>query len=775
MSKFTLHNLVIFLAKFAKLWKNKHENCYNLKKINKNIANYEIKQIMKGLRMKKFAFLKNNAFSLVEMLMALLVASLLLAALAPVMTRKMHDNLNINVNSSGQSKGWRLYTYSPDCTKAEGEDNVCEFTDFKVPQGVYAINLVMVSGGGGGAGATPETVSAPVTVTKTTADIKDDNTSIPYEEEIIPITEYMTNVKIDTLIGSGGGGAGGSGKDGIVPSEETCKNYGNGKTDTVGNTGANFAVYDSTNKLCVTIHNQYVSSGCNYMGNYSGCTGSGCKRWVCNHYSGQQACSSLGDNWRLPIKSETDKWNNATVWKKLDLCSYAGSNVYLCPNVTTNGIPSFAYGVRTSTGVGNNYYVYCLGPSSISYYTNHGAGVYFSIRCVLDKTFKSIKGGKGGSTSMLSNIDISDYVKLAGTGGQIVLRAGNGGKGGNGAETAGKNAENGYSGYRSCIYIQKKPASGTYGDTVYAMCAYEGNGGNKGDIAEATDGKDADNTAYCREYINGNWKEIGCSINTNLTYGTGGAGGEAIYNSNGTITMQNGSNGSGGLARITYNNEFKGSGGGGGAGGTFAKITNLSLPNDTECTIKVGRGGNYGSGQNGKDGGNTSIKCGNSKEYIVYGGKGGKLGTSGKDINNPDPVGGIAGDAGKVSDNIAQLGTLAEIIYGEGINNAAEETAFKINGNLNIGGNGGNSGTNAIGGCGGLRPDSDPDCTNINQNATLAEYITPLYSGLIQETPDYGKTGAGGGGGGWSRNLSPKQGTGSAGQPGYLFLWWDQT
>ena len=34
-------------------------------------------------------------FSLVEMLMALLVASLLMAALAPVMTKKMHENLVI--------------------------------------------------------------------------------------------------------------------------------------------------------------------------------------------------------------------------------------------------------------------------------------------------------------------------------------------------------------------------------------------------------------------------------------------------------------------------------------------------------------------------------------------------------------------------------------------------------------------------------------------------------------------------------------------------------
>ena len=40
------------------------------------------------------------AFSLVEMLMALLVASLLLTALAPVMTRRMNENVVVQGNMS---------------------------------------------------------------------------------------------------------------------------------------------------------------------------------------------------------------------------------------------------------------------------------------------------------------------------------------------------------------------------------------------------------------------------------------------------------------------------------------------------------------------------------------------------------------------------------------------------------------------------------------------------------------------------------------------------
>ena len=41
---------------------------------------------------------RKPAFSLIEMLMALLVASLLLAALAPVITRRMNESLTVNSN-----------------------------------------------------------------------------------------------------------------------------------------------------------------------------------------------------------------------------------------------------------------------------------------------------------------------------------------------------------------------------------------------------------------------------------------------------------------------------------------------------------------------------------------------------------------------------------------------------------------------------------------------------------------------------------------------------
>ena len=48
-----------------------------------------------------FSNIRLCAFSLVEMLMALLVASLLMAALSPVMTKKMKEKINVAGVSGG--------------------------------------------------------------------------------------------------------------------------------------------------------------------------------------------------------------------------------------------------------------------------------------------------------------------------------------------------------------------------------------------------------------------------------------------------------------------------------------------------------------------------------------------------------------------------------------------------------------------------------------------------------------------------------------------------
>ena len=110
---------------------------------------------------------KKPAFSLVEVLISLLLISVVMVALAPVITRKISDKTNEGV----------VFTYNEGNNAAEGD--VCFSTDltdygnftesytsttgcseyvFTVPNGVHKVNLTLVAGGGGGGGAAGGTV-----------------------------------------------------------------------------------------------------------------------------------------------------------------------------------------------------------------------------------------------------------------------------------------------------------------------------------------------------------------------------------------------------------------------------------------------------------------------------------------------------------------------------------------------------------------------------------------------------------------------------------------
>ena len=100
------------------------------------------------------------AFSLVEMLMALLVASLLMAALAPVMTRKIGENVNLtgNMAPAGSVKRTVEIEYgTEDCKDIKidsGGSTYCE-GEFEVPGGYSGMMKVTLIGAGGGGGAAP--------------------------------------------------------------------------------------------------------------------------------------------------------------------------------------------------------------------------------------------------------------------------------------------------------------------------------------------------------------------------------------------------------------------------------------------------------------------------------------------------------------------------------------------------------------------------------------------------------------------------------------------
>jgi len=123
------------------------------------------------------------AFSLVELLMALLVASLLMAALAPVMTRKMSENVNVYGFNSG----------------VRGDYSRTFYEDFEwtVPNGVNTINVTSIGGGGAGGGASYGFKE----ITSTTNDW------------IVP--SGVTKIRV-FMTGAGGGGASGGAGSGIA-------------------------------------------------------------------------------------------------------------------------------------------------------------------------------------------------------------------------------------------------------------------------------------------------------------------------------------------------------------------------------------------------------------------------------------------------------------------------------------------------------------------------------------------------------------------------------
>ena len=85
-----------------------------------------------------------SAFSLVEMLMALLVASLLLAALAPVMTRKVNEaDISIITEAANYDKNSVITIFT----------DSSETKEFNIPTDANRINVTMMGGGGAGGDA----------------------------------------------------------------------------------------------------------------------------------------------------------------------------------------------------------------------------------------------------------------------------------------------------------------------------------------------------------------------------------------------------------------------------------------------------------------------------------------------------------------------------------------------------------------------------------------------------------------------------------------------
>jgi len=288
--------------------------------------------------------------------MVLLVASLLLAALAPVMTKKINENLTITgVGNSLLPKTFCGYVNDTIQDQLNSGNKAC-----KVPQNTYSMNAIIVSGGGGGAGALGKVTEQEANTFG--GEVLGGTNALSeggyFAAKNFTIDRYMTDIWVELLTGGGGGGYGSTNRGGRPASQSDCGNWGvyvspeqngesraefaNGTCVSRQNPGEalvsgngsgaspNIDTLVSQGKIkkCTTNGDgsSCTESGCGglccWVGtttgssckNKSGYTYSGCNRTACQWAAARTVCaawkpvSTAPDNGRLPSGYEFNSW-----------------------------------------------------------------------------------------------------------------------------------------------------------------------------------------------------------------------------------------------------------------------------------------------------------------------------------------------------------------------------------------------------------------------------------------------------------------------------------
>ncbi len=555
---------------------------------------------------------------------------------------------------------------------------------------------------------------------------------------------------------------------------------------------------------------------------------SGCTRTVCTWAAANASCQSWAPNgtsagdWRLPTHNEMKGWANnigrvsAFLGSDgLQLCDYHSSSYgsvrcnsgdYSCR--WTNDDYCYPPDVWSSP---SGYY-FALGNGSFDGPYSNDARRAHSARCVLggSQSTVALSGGGGGAGAYVKNYQIPSDIVSSNIGGKIVLYSAAGGAGGNSGSSSGSSASNGSNGNTSYIEVYSSDNVLKWG--IRASGGYAGEGASSSSYGE---GGAERSIASCQLYENGSWRSVNCTgigakgldgtkaenasstntatggtgggsmYNTTVaqgggsggttssasgyngsTYGAGGGGATITFNSSNNAVRGTGGRGANGVAEITYDIIRQAAGGGAGGGGAFVRADKIKVISGKEYIVKVASGGAAGSvASSGADGGVSSVTF-EGVTYTLSGGKGGSIGTSATDSD--DVIQGIGGLGGIVSSNVSDT---SDVEYKNGLKGDDANTYTTDSGFIvSNGGNGGTSGLDTKGGCGGLFIDSTI-CTNTNVNAAYVNFTAPNQ---IYDTAQYGSAGAGGGGGGWSEDTLnyPNPGGGSQGQSGYVYINW---
>ncbi len=705
---------------------------------------------------------KLQAFSLVEMLMALLVASLLLAALAPVMTKKMHtENLHITSTNNNLQEVEQMVKCLRTSDEIKLED--IAFSDNRV-------TFLLVSGGGGGGGASGAYKSSIITLSSPAS------STTAYSSKVLNLNKDMTDFELETLIGGGGGGGGGTFT--TTGNADYCKNLGNGKTDTTGHTGTlsnPIFVYASGNKKCVTAYGQKAAGGCTVY------SADGYSIPICTYSAAAAACNLLTTNvnsgvFTMPIVSDFSSWStafattappngideqscgknltspcqsfgatgkfdesNKSIYRVGAVWSSSTDNADWAQTNCANGVSVLVYHYFARNGS-----VTFEGGANCSAARKNGYTDYSVVRCVAVPFISFSGGGGGGATGIIGKDTFNNEVKTIFKkaiednleNGSILIEAGKGGdKGAKG--TNGTNASAGGNGGESCVSIYS--GKNSTGSLVFKVCAAGGNGG-KGAISSLSYKSGASyyaaggavkpaNSCY---YINSSGSKIsfncaqegslgehgyGAETKMETTWGHGGASPLSLSTFAGTSTINGitlnsityaGSGGSGGRANTNNGTNTAGDGGAGASG--LAKIT-YKIKKD-------GAGGGGGAGGN-------AVKIGNiifNKSYY--------------DCKITVGQGGIGGNAGSTqSSGAAANGGDGTSGGNSSITCDGGNTTFTVTGaNGGKGGIGATASTDSAGGAGGAALSAN------NATSGKLEGLKPamvyLVTGKQGNTPD---------------------------------------
>ncbi len=489
-----------------------------------------------------------RGFSLVEMLMALLVASLLLAALAPVMTRRMQDSMTISVEGEIPGKITKIHEIeydSVDCpggTKAKIDEDGSQYCEgeFTVPQGYNGQMKVTVIGAGGGGGTASTAGYIEYTNVGTTNSF------------IVPA--LVNKLEATLISGGAGGGAGGQvlkawekltgGVETWTVPNVTKNKYvnvkicgaggGRGVSDSYGSTGGGGGAY--INKAVLLYNDASIAA---IVGG-RGSDGSSGTPISAASYGGGGGGSS-----------------NYTGGSGADNCGGAGGNGDWL--TTAGNLPTAGKGATDGGNNGN---------------------------CSIATTIPGVGTGVGGSSGKFISVwSEHPETTICTSGGGGVLCAGGGaggswgaGGGGGGASAFGLNGQS--------FYILASGGGGGAGALAPGAGGGGKNGGNGGDTC--TDG------GACSQFSGGGGAN--CLNTSNCTAGNNGGNnwnGSSYITGNTASSVvsefpNNCGGGQNGALKIIYLDY--GPGGGGGGGGQLIPIQSLNVVSNETLNIKIGNG-----------------------------------------------------------------------------------------------------------------------------------------------------------------------------------------